>query len=79
MTAAPRDGAEVVELTDHLDPGVLTSFPAGTRLICRRERPHPGAQLCRTQALLLDGALAAAEPKKLRYRLLHVAAKLTRN
>jgi hypothetical protein len=148
-----RDGAELVELTDHLDPGVLAPFPAGTRLICRRERPHPGAQLslfdqvngmrhqvfatdtfhgggsiqflevrhrcharvedrirtgkttgfgrfpsrqfainaawlelaltgidllCWTQHLLLNGPLAAAEPKKLRYRLLHVAAKLTR-
>jgi hypothetical protein len=31
-----------------------------------------------TQHLLLDGELAAAEPKKLRYRLLHVAARLTR-
>jgi hypothetical protein len=31
-----------------------------------------------TQHLLLDGPLALAEPKKLRYRLLHVAAKLTR-
>ena len=40
-----RDGAEVVELTDYVDPAVLASFPAGTRLICRRERPHPGAQL----------------------------------
>lgn len=28
--------------------------------------------------LLLDGELATAEPKKLRYRLLHVAARLTR-
>lgn len=148
-----RDGAQVVELTDYLDPGVLAVFPAGTRLICRRERPHPGAQLslfdqvngmrhqvfatdtphgggsiqflevrhrCHarvedrirtgkttgfgrfpsrqfainaawlelaltgidllawTRALLLDGALAMAEPKKLRYRLLHVAAKLSR-
>jgi Transposase DDE domain group 1 len=148
-----RDGAELVELTDYLDPGVLASFPAGTRLICRRERPHPGAQLtlfetingmrhqvfatdtphgggsiqflevrhrcharvedrirtgkttgfgrfpsrsftinaawlelaltgidllCWTQHLLLDGAMAVAEPKKLRYRLLHVAGKLSR-
>ena len=147
-----RDGGELVELTDYLDPAVLASFPAGTRLICRRERPHPGAQLslfdqvngmrhqvfatdtphgagsiqflevrhrCHarvedrirtgkttgfgrfpsrqfainqawlelaltgidllswTQHLLLDGALASAEPKKLRYRLLHVAAKLS--
>jgi hypothetical protein len=31
-----------------------------------------------TQTLLLDGDLARAEPKKLRYRLLHVAARLTR-
>jgi DDE family transposase len=148
-----RDGAQVVELTGHLDPAVQAVFPAGTRLICRRERPHPGAQLslfdqvngmrhqvfatdtphgsgsiqflevrhrCHarvedrirtgkttgfgrfpsrqfainaawlelaltgidllswTQTLLLDGALATAEPKKLRYRLLHVAAKLSR-
>jgi hypothetical protein len=148
-----RDGAEIVELTDLVDPGLLVSFPAGTRLICRRERPHPGAQLslfdtingmrhqvfatdtphgggsiqflevrhrcharvedrirtgkttgfgrfpsrvfainaawlqlaltgidliCWTQHLLLDGDLAVAEPKKLRYRLLHVAAKITR-
>jgi hypothetical protein len=31
-----------------------------------------------TQTLLLDGDLARAEPKKLRYRLLHVAARITR-
>jgi hypothetical protein len=31
-----------------------------------------------TQTLLLHGDLAHAEPKKLRYRLLHVAARLTR-
>ncbi|HLM17480.1 MAG TPA: IS1380 family transposase, partial [Acidimicrobiia bacterium] len=39
---ARRDGAEVVELTDFVD---LSGWPAGTRLIVRRERPHPGAQL----------------------------------
>jgi hypothetical protein len=32
-----------------------------------------------TQALLLDGELAVAEPKTLRYRLLHVAARLVRH
>lgn len=32
-----------------------------------------------TQHLLLGGQLAAAEPKKLRYRLLHVAARITRS
>ncbi|MFF7859361.1 IS1380 family transposase [Streptomyces sp. NPDC007904] len=30
------------------------------------------------QALLLDGELVSAEPKKLRYRLLHAAARITR-
>jgi hypothetical protein len=32
-----------------------------------------------TQHLLCDGDLATAEPKKLRYRLLHVAARITRS
>jgi Transposase DDE domain group 1 len=36
-----REGAWVAELTDHLD---LSAWPEGSRLICRRERPHPGAQ-----------------------------------
>jgi hypothetical protein len=31
-----------------------------------------------TRTLLLDGDLARAEPKTLRYRLLHVAARITR-
>ena len=31
----------MAELTEQLD---LSCWPAGTRLICRRERPHPGAQ-----------------------------------
>jgi len=140
-----RDNGEVAEITDMVD---LSSWPEGSRLIVRRERPHPGAQLsftdhdgyrfqailtdqtdeniavieCRhrqhahvedrirddkdtglakfpfkefqlnevwleivmlahdlivwTQALLLDGELAKAEPKRLRYRLLHVAGRL---
>jgi hypothetical protein len=146
-----RDGAEVAELTGMVD---LDGYPAGTRIIVRRERPHPGAQLSLfdqdeglrhqvfltdtpysgggsaqflevrhlghatvedrircgkttgfgrfpsrdfrvnavwlelsltaidllawTRVLLLEGELATAEPKKLRYRLLHVAARLTR-
>ncbi|HEX4621981.1 MAG TPA: IS1380 family transposase, partial [Myxococcaceae bacterium] len=36
-----REGAAVCELTN-LD---LNAWPEGTRAICRRERPHPGAQL----------------------------------
>jgi hypothetical protein len=40
---AKREGAQVAELTDHVD---LSAWPEGTRLIVRRERPHPGAQFC---------------------------------
>jgi len=139
-----RDGAQVAELTDRLD---LAAWPEGSRVIVRRERPHPGAQLsftdhdghrflatltdqagepaeverrhraranaedrvrCAkqtglenlpfrefalnevwlelaliasdltvwTQALTLTGELATCEPKTLRYRLLHTAARL---
>jgi DDE family transposase len=140
-----RENGEVAEITDSVELG---AWPMRTRLIIRRERPHPGAQLsftdhdgyrfqailtdqpdeqiaiieCRhrqhahvedrirddkdtglqkfpfkafalnevwleivmlahdlivwTQALLLDGELAKAEPKRLRYRLLHVAGRL---
>jgi hypothetical protein len=150
VTALDQDGSarengQVAEITDQVD---LSSWPQRSRLIVRRERPHPGAQLsftdhdgyrfqailtdqtdeniavieCRhrqhahvedrirddkdtglqkfpfkefklnevwleivmlahdlivwTQALLLTGDLANAEPKRLRYRLLHVAARL---
>jgi hypothetical protein len=38
----PRDGAWVVEVTDLAG---LSAWPVGTRLILRKERPHPGAQL----------------------------------
>jgi hypothetical protein len=37
-----RDGAQVAELTGLL---ALTGWPDGMRVIVRRERPHPGAQL----------------------------------
>src|SRR4051794_6875902 len=144
----PRDGAWVAELTGHVG---LDTWPEGSRLIVRRERPHPGAQLSFTdvdghrfqcfitdqpdpelavlearhrayaivedrvrtlksmglgnlpfsafapnqawleatllahdltvwtQLLLFDGEHAVCEPKRLRYRLLHVAGKLTRH
>jgi len=93
-----RDGAEIAEITHLLD---LSAYPDGTRMIVRRERPHPGAQLSlfhtieglRHQAFITDSPRptcsvqllelrhrghAQAEPKKLRYRLLHVAARLVR-
>jgi hypothetical protein len=140
-----RENGQVSELTELVD---LSSWPEGTRLICRRERPHPGAQLSFTEhdgyrfqtfltdqadpdiavlerrqrqrarvedqirddkdtglsklpfkdfamnqvwlelvliahnllswakTLLLEGALARAEPKRLRHRLLHIAGRL---
>nr|NLI50358.1 IS1380 family transposase [Propionibacterium sp.] len=37
-----RDGAWVAELTDLLN---LEGWPPDMRVICRKERPHPGAQL----------------------------------
>ena len=40
----PREGAQVAELTGYL-PATLRGWPAGMRVIARRERPHPGAQL----------------------------------
>ena len=142
---APRTNGQVAELTEHLDLG---GWPEGARVIVRRERPHPGAQLSftdidghrfqailtdqpdpdlaglerrhrararvedriraakdcglanlpfrdfdantvwlelaltaqdilyYTQTLALDGELARAEPKRLRYRLLHTAGRL---
>ena len=47
-----------MEITDHLELG---TWPDGSRLIVRRQRPHPGAQLSftdhdgyRFQAILTD-------------------------
>lgn len=42
-----RDGAWVAEATGLVN---LSTWPAGTRLILRKERPHPGAQLRFTDA-----------------------------
>lgn len=52
---APRDGAQVAELTDWMPAPVKPTrsparygpqeWPPGMRVIARRERPHPGAQL----------------------------------
>ena len=41
-TDGVREGAWVAEATGMID---LSSWPAGSRLILRKERPHPGAQL----------------------------------
>jgi hypothetical protein len=45
----PRDGAQVAELTAWMPAttrtGTDADWPPGMRVIARRERPHPGAQL----------------------------------
>jgi hypothetical protein len=43
----PHDGAWVAEASGLVE---LSAWPAGTRLILRKERPHPGAQLRTTDA-----------------------------
>jgi len=64
-----REGASVAEITDRL---ALTGWPEGTRVIVRRERPHPGAQLSFTDhdghrflATLTDLAGDAVELERL--------------
>ena len=49
-----RDGAWIAEATDLVD---LSAWPDDTRLILRKERPHPGAQLTFTD---LDGLRVTA-------------------
>jgi hypothetical protein len=65
----PRDGAQVAEITHMLD---FYDWPEGSRVIVRRERPHPGAQLSftdvdghRFQATLTDLAGDAVELERL--------------
>jgi hypothetical protein len=57
----PRDGAWVAEATGCVD---LAGWPPGTRLILRKERPHPGAQLRITDAdgLRITGFLTNTAP-----------------
>ena len=57
---SPRPNGQVAEITGHVD---LNSWPACSRVIVRRERAHPGAQLSftdhdghRFQAILTDQA-----------------------
>ena len=69
----PREGAWVAELTDRVD---LSGWPQGTRLICRKERPHPGAQLRftdtdghRYQCFITDQRERSLAKLELRHRL----------
>jgi hypothetical protein len=59
---AERPNGQVCEITEQLD---LSAWPAGSRVLVRRERAHPGAQLSfsdddghRFQAILTDQASA---------------------
>jgi hypothetical protein len=40
-----REHADVAEITGLVDTSIITRWPAGMRLIVRREHPHPGAAL----------------------------------
>ncbi|MGW6404484.1 IS1380 family transposase [Streptomyces sp. NPDC055134] len=68
-----RESAEVAELTGMLN---LTGYPAGTRIIVRRERPHPGAQLSlfdtveglRHQVFLTDTPVSEGSAQSLEVR-----------
>jgi hypothetical protein len=40
-----RDGAWVADVTGLLNPAILSKWPTGMRVIARKERPPPGAQL----------------------------------
>lgn len=58
-----RDGAWVAEVTSLVE---LSSWPAGSPLILRKERPHPGAQLTFTD---VDGMADHRVPHRHRSRL----------
>ena len=69
----PREGAWAAELTDRVD---LEGWPERTRLICRKERPHPGAQLRftdvdghRYQCFITDQKQRSLARLELRHRL----------
>ncbi len=67
-----RDGAWVAELTGLVH---LSSWPAGMRLIVRREHPHPGAQLrftdrngLRLTAFVTNTMVGSLQTLELRHR-----------
>ena len=56
-----REGAWVAELAGLLE---LTGWPPGMRVIARKERPHPGAQLRITDADGLRVTAFATTPRR---------------
>jgi hypothetical protein len=69
---------------DVVDAGAMNGLGVLLRELSRIRRSHPPAAamaadlIAWLQILGLDGELAAAEPKRLRYRILHTAARLIR-
>ena len=55
-----RDGAWVAEATDLLD---LSEWPAGSRVILRKERPHPGAQLTFRTSTVIGSPPSSPTPR----------------
>jgi hypothetical protein len=69
---AEREGAWVAEITEQVD---LSAWPSGSRLIVRKEHPHPGAQLrftdadgCRVTAFITDTVGWAVADLECRHR-----------
>ncbi len=67
-----REGADLADFTGLLD---LDGWPAGMRVIVRRERPHPGAQLrfddvdgYRLTAFATNTTLGTLQQLELRHR-----------
>jgi len=72
----PREGAQVTELTGMLPWLTGRGWPAGMRVLARRERPHPGAQLrltdldgCRITLFATNTAAGQLADLEVRHRL----------
>ena len=71
-----REKAHVAEITGLLPQSLLSEWPVGMRVIVRRERPHPGAQLSlfeendgwRYQAFATNTATGALQFLEARHR-----------
>jgi hypothetical protein len=78
-TTAAYSGSSLDTVKGRRRSMAAANAPTPARNSTRSKRPTAGAtpRIARTQHLLLHGHLAKAEPKTLRYRLLHVTARLT--
>jgi hypothetical protein len=90
LTDQPEADIQILELRQrqraHAEDHIRNDKDTGLRNLPFREFEHNRVWLmlvliahdllCWTKRLLLEGELARCEPKRLRYRLLHVAARL---